>query len=209
MHLSPEREKVQSQRVSSDQKDISPERRKSQKLNISLGKESQKLNISSGKKSQKLNISPGKESQKLNISSGKESQKLNISPGKESQKLNISPVRKESQKLNISPGKESQKLDISPVRKEPQKMHTSYATAEVNGLSLQKETSKHKSLTMKDEEHKVKKSTEYILERNCNEKPPRKIKDNIKFPENGLRKSASLEKGKKQSNENVVQFILT
>ncbi|XP_023335807.1 heat shock 70 kDa protein 12A [Eurytemora carolleeae] len=73
-------------------------------------------------------------------------------------------------------------------------MHTSYATAEVNGLSLQKETSKHKSLTMKDEEHKVKKSTEYILERNCNEKPPRKIKDNIKFPENGLRESASLEK---------------
>ena len=88
-------------------------------------------------------------------------------------------------------------------------MHTSYATAEVNGLSFQKETSKHKSLTMKDEEHKVKKSTEYILERNCNEKPPRKIQDNIKFPENGLRESASLEKGKKQSNENVVKFILT
>ena len=164
LQLSPERENAQTQRISSNQRVISPERRTSKKLNLSPGKESQKLNISPGK---------------------------------------------ESQKLNISPGKESQKLSISPVRKEPQKMHTSYATAEVNGLSFQKETSKHKSLTMKDEEHKVKKSTEYILERNCNEKPPRKIQDNIKFPENGLRESASLEKGKKQSNENVVKFILT
>ena len=152
MHLSPERGKVQNQRISSDRREISPERRNSQKLNISPGKE--------------------------------------------------------SQKLNISPGKESQKLNISPVRKEPQKMHKSYAIAELNELSFKKETSKHKSSTMEDEKHKFNKSTECILERNCNEKPPRKVKDNIKFPENGLRESASLEKGKKKTIQLKMLFSL-